>query len=501
MVRSLRWWPIESKEFALSVVGGATGIRVCEKGKGLTRSILLDKDEAAWLIKSLGELVSVQDSRVFWNQSVHGFPRILAQQCSNRHGYFLTIEEYEGRRRSGSIMVSKGKFGEGWEIFGLELRSAFRLIHTGTSSSSKQLGASGAPLAEFNTEKMRSYAEVLRSSQPKLEDPLGPLFRPFPRGPKRHVSPVLAGVKGFQAQACPLAKGPGFQMKAAVKTTLAKSVSLMMAGPAKAARAPAFPFASVSGLRNRVAVSSPPTLSSASRKPATCKSRFGDNLDFRSLRRTLESFLVDVGQCLSILDQLGDGLLGRGPKQPVYRSKPKSRSAPLGSSFFWPKSSRPPLAQVSSTPTTDLKSKAPLVHSSFRPKLIFKAKVGSGPVSCDPGASSSSLDSTSLPPAGRAPLSLFSSKLRWLFSGDSFSRTSLRSGVPCQLCSLFSTDPLSVAAPCFSGGLPFGASTATLLPLGGANGCFSQAPAQVSTLGHGSSLAFDGSAPPLWVLR
>jgi hypothetical protein len=137
MVRSLRWWLVESKEFALSVVGGATGIGVREKDKGLTRSILLDKDEAAWLIKSLGEIVSVQDSRVFWNQSVRGFPRILAQQCSNRHGYFLTMEEYEGRRKSGSIMVPKGKFGEGWEKFGLELRLAFKLIHTETSSSSK----------------------------------------------------------------------------------------------------------------------------------------------------------------------------------------------------------------------------------------------------------------------------------------------------------------------------------------------------------------------------
>jgi hypothetical protein len=189
-------------------------------------------------------------------------------------------------------------------------------------------------------------------------------------------------------------------MKAAVKTTSAKSVSPVLAGPTKVARASAFPYAPASGLRKRAAVSSHPTSSSAS-----CKSRFGDNLDFRSLRRTLESPLVDIGQCLSVLDQLGDGLLGQGPKQPVYRPKPKSRSAPLGSSFFRPKSSGPPPAQVSSAPATDLKGKAPLVHPSFRPKLVFKAKVGSGPVPCDLGASSSSLDSSSLPPASRAPMS------------------------------------------------------------------------------------------------
>jgi hypothetical protein len=118
----------------------------------------------------------------------------------------------------------------------------------------------------------------------------------------------------------------------------------------------------------------------------------------------LESLLVDIGQCLSVLDQLGDGLLGRGPKQPVYRSKPKSRFTPLGSSFFRPKSSGPSPAQVCSVPAIDLKGKAPLVHPSFRPKLVFKSKVGLGHVSCDPGASSSSLDSSSLPPIGRAPM-------------------------------------------------------------------------------------------------
>jgi len=62
----------------LSVVGGCTGIKIFEKRKGVTRSILLDKDEAAWLLKFIHDLVTVKDRRVFWNQSVSGFPRILA---------------------------------------------------------------------------------------------------------------------------------------------------------------------------------------------------------------------------------------------------------------------------------------------------------------------------------------------------------------------------------------------------------------------------------------
>jgi len=118
----------------LSVVGGFTGIRIHERRKGVTRSILIDKDEAAWLLKSFQDLVTVLDCRVFWNQSVSGFPRILAQQCANRHGYFLTIEEYEGRRRKGSVLVPKGKFGEGWKRFMEELRLAFNSLLAGSSS-------------------------------------------------------------------------------------------------------------------------------------------------------------------------------------------------------------------------------------------------------------------------------------------------------------------------------------------------------------------------------
>jgi hypothetical protein len=171
-----------------------------------------------------------------------------------------------------------------------------------------------------------------------------------------------------------------------------------MAGPAKVVRAPA--FVPISGLRKRVAGSSPLLSSSATRKPATRKSRFSDNLDFRSFRKTLESLLVDIGHCLSVLDQLGEGLLGHGPKQPVYRPKLKNRFAYMGSSFFRPKAKGPPPAQVASAPASELKGKALLVLPSLRPKLVYKAKVGSGPVTSNPGASSSSLVSTSLPLAG-----------------------------------------------------------------------------------------------------
>jgi len=89
------------------------GVRVCESCKGKMRSILLDRDELAWLVSIYEDLVVMEDSRVFWNQSQPGFPRIIAQRCFNRHDGFLVVEEFIGDRRSGSVLILEGRTGKG----------------------------------------------------------------------------------------------------------------------------------------------------------------------------------------------------------------------------------------------------------------------------------------------------------------------------------------------------------------------------------------------------
>jgi len=208
MVISLCWWSVESKEFALSVVGGCTCIRIFEKRKGVTRSILLDKDEAAWLLKFFHDLVTVKDRKVFWNQSVLGFPRILVQQCSNRQDFFLTIEEYEGRRRRGFVLVPQGIFGEGWKCFGKELRLAFNSLHAGCTSYSKHLHGKEVSQFEPSSGLRRSFAEVLRSSLPKIEEPFGPPNSTIARVPRWLAVSARAGAmstytdKEIPIQAC-----------------------------------------------------------------------------------------------------------------------------------------------------------------------------------------------------------------------------------------------------------------------------------------------------------
>jgi hypothetical protein len=51
----------------------------------------------------------VEDSRVFKDSSVLGFPRVLAQKCGNRNKRFLVLKEYNGREKYGSIFGWEGK--------------------------------------------------------------------------------------------------------------------------------------------------------------------------------------------------------------------------------------------------------------------------------------------------------------------------------------------------------------------------------------------------------
>ena len=70
----------------------------------------------------MGEVVELETSEVFWDQSRVGYPRIIVQKRANRHGRFLTIEEFEGRRRIGMVLVPEGRYGQGWSCLISELR-------------------------------------------------------------------------------------------------------------------------------------------------------------------------------------------------------------------------------------------------------------------------------------------------------------------------------------------------------------------------------------------
>jgi len=168
-------WSVDAKEFELVVVGGESGVRIRESCKGRNRSIMLDRTELAWLLNTFESLVCVVDSRVFWDQSRHGFPRIIAQRHFNRHGGFMVIEEFNGDRRKDSIFIPEGRAGKGWKCF----REELRLVSDYFRAGSRAREVDSEPPA--NPRGRRSYAEVLAKTTSLLDAPFGDFTGPIAR--------------------------------------------------------------------------------------------------------------------------------------------------------------------------------------------------------------------------------------------------------------------------------------------------------------------------------
>jgi hypothetical protein len=121
-----RIWLVKSKEFKFTLKDNSSVLKIQERRKGVQRVVNLRKKEQVWLARIFGELVAVEDSWVFRDQTMLGFLWVLSQKCGNRNGSFLVIEEYNGRGKCGSIFVPKGRNRQGWNRFAEELRNVLQ---------------------------------------------------------------------------------------------------------------------------------------------------------------------------------------------------------------------------------------------------------------------------------------------------------------------------------------------------------------------------------------
>jgi hypothetical protein len=60
-----RRWKVESKVFEVLIKGGATGVRIVERSHNKRRSIFVQRNELAWLVRSMEEVVELETSEVF----------------------------------------------------------------------------------------------------------------------------------------------------------------------------------------------------------------------------------------------------------------------------------------------------------------------------------------------------------------------------------------------------------------------------------------------------
>jgi hypothetical protein len=154
-------WSVEAKEFELVVRGGNTGVRFYERNSKTVRSIFLQRAEVAWMDNVVEELAAVKFYEVFWDQSRAGLPRVIVEKCSNQHGNFLRIEEFDGRKRRGSIMIPEGRYGEGWNRLKMEVSKANSSLGVREKWRSNMVTAG------------KSYAEAVLAAQPGGHDDRG----------------------------------------------------------------------------------------------------------------------------------------------------------------------------------------------------------------------------------------------------------------------------------------------------------------------------------------
>jgi hypothetical protein len=102
------------------------------------------------------------------------------QRRSNRNGYFLTVEEFDGRRRCGNILILEGRYGQGWEQLIVEVRMANFSLREASKGKKDKEG------------KGRSYAEVLALKEPsagtnKAQEDVSPAMAPVNQIPVRFL--------------------------------------------------------------------------------------------------------------------------------------------------------------------------------------------------------------------------------------------------------------------------------------------------------------------------
>jgi hypothetical protein len=149
----VRRWSVEAKEFEISIKGGLMGVRIVEKRNNRQRSVWVHRDELSWLVGAVEKAANVETSEVFWDQSRAGYIRLITQRRENRHGRFLTIEEFNGSRRCGSVLVPEGWSGRGWSKMIGELRGACSSLKIGRGLRREK--------PNLITHGSRSYAEVV----------------------------------------------------------------------------------------------------------------------------------------------------------------------------------------------------------------------------------------------------------------------------------------------------------------------------------------------------
>jgi hypothetical protein len=175
-----RNWFVESKELEMLIKGGKNGLRIVERRRKKQYSVFIQRDEVVWMVGAVEKAMDVETSEVYWDPSSAGFPRVLVQRRANRHGRFIFIEEFEGNKRRGSVLVPEGRYGQGWSRLTSELRATRMSLWKGRDFRERKatvvvVGKTyaevvGGPELLENEVKVTSLEKMEGSSPVKVDD-------------------------------------------------------------------------------------------------------------------------------------------------------------------------------------------------------------------------------------------------------------------------------------------------------------------------------------------
>jgi hypothetical protein len=163
---------VGSKSFALSVLEGASVLRMEEKRQGFYCTVVLSIQCSAWFALMMESLLGFPGDQEFIKSFREGSKILIACRVGNKDGRFLKAVAYGLGGRRGIILILEGRGGWGWHKFFGELRKAsdflFATVGCGSGSSDATVNQGGKDEGEMlglTFERMGpSFAAVVRSA-------------------------------------------------------------------------------------------------------------------------------------------------------------------------------------------------------------------------------------------------------------------------------------------------------------------------------------------------
>lgn len=162
---------VESKIFVFSVLDGALRLRVGEKRKFFSGTIVISPQCSKWLSSTLEILLGFPEDQELIKSFREGSEILIARRVSNHAGRFLEAAVFGLGGRKGLILIPEGRGGWGWLKFSDELRKAAVFLSVKMDCEAKSSYVSVNNEGKEEEAKMRmfpcwkgpSFVEVLRS--------------------------------------------------------------------------------------------------------------------------------------------------------------------------------------------------------------------------------------------------------------------------------------------------------------------------------------------------